>query len=122
MQEKQSEFWRDSRGIVHVVRADIHNFCPKGHTLITRVPNVTEVPPFCNLCFKQVVQSSWAGEVKFCAFDSCSFTVCASCLECLREKSAKSESKVHPFIQLDAVSSLKVRKNAYVYPRFSCAS
>ena len=65
MQDKQSKFWRDSHGIVHAVRADIHNVCPKGHTLITRVPNVTEVPPFCNLCFKQVVQSSWAGKSNF---------------------------------------------------------
>jgi len=103
-----SGYWSDSCGAVHVLRADIHNVCPKGHKLIVRVAPVTEVPAFCNSCFMHIVQTSWAGDVKFCAVAGCRFIVCASCLISL-QSSSENCSYLDACLQRESVSSLKVQ-------------
>ncbi len=100
------DFWCDSHGTKYPVRTDFHKFCPKGHQLMSRVAPVTEVPAFCNFCFKHIVQSAWAGDVKFC--HSCHFTICAACLIYLQNNSEKLTSTTCS----GAVSSLNVRLSA----------
>jgi tetratricopeptide (TPR) repeat protein len=70
---------------------------------MTKVAPMTEVPAFCNFCFKHIVQSSWAGDVKFCQI--CHFTVCASCLRSLEKNPEKRDNSD----TCAAISSLNVR-------------
>jgi hypothetical protein len=93
---------------VHVSAADMHMFCPKGHRLISRIAPVTQIPAFCNFCFQHVIQSSWAGDIKYCAVDACHYTICASCLTNLAENS-ENIANLHCCVQHEAMSSLKVR-------------
>ncbi len=108
IQEMASDFWTDSRGTQYPFRTDIHKFCPKGHKLLSRVAPMTQVPAFCNFCFKHIVQSAWAGDVKFCPVNTCHFIICASCLTILQETSEKIANP--PTCEDNgAVSSLNVR-------------
>ena len=82
--------------------------CPKGHTLMPKTVSVTEVPAFCNFCFKHVVQTCWSGDVKYCSVETCCFTICATCLKSLSANS-ENRSSLHSCVQREAVSSLKVQ-------------
>ena len=120
LSEIKSGCWSDSCGAVHALRADMHSFCPKGHKLIVRIAPVTEVPAFCNCCFKHIVQASWGGDVKFCAVAGCRFIVCASCLISL-QSSAENGSYLDACVQRESVSSLKVRMHCHITGIVRCA-
>ncbi len=110
MQTTEVRCWSGSLASVHVLKADYQLFCPKGHKLTSNVAPVTQVPAFCNFCFKHVVQSSWAGDVKYCPVNTCCFTICASCQTSLAAN-PEIHNKFHSSLQQNTVSSLQVRLN-----------